>query len=178
MSSSGTMDDRLHNLAEEVAKTLALLEKKCVLAESCTGGKIAAALTTVPGISASFCGSSVTYREATKTQWLGISETDLRKHTAESEATTIKMAKQIIARTPEADFAVAITGHLGPGVDEEIDGTIFTVAAKRLDSSFGFISNEHQLTGSDRRERQSEAACLALEDFLYAISDNESQPQW
>lgn len=172
MSGLAKMEERLIELAQEVAKTLAELNKKCVFAESCTGGKMASALTSVPGISNHFCGSAVTYREATKTQWLGIAESELQKHTAESEAITVEMARQIMANTPEADFAVAITGHLGPGIDSQIDGKIFVIAAMRRPPSIGFISTQHMLASTDRQQRQAEAACLALEDFLHAIGSD------
>ena len=137
---------------------------------------MASAVTGVPGISKHFCGSVVSYREASKTAWLEISESDLHEHSAESTQTTATMAINVLRQTPESDFSVAITGHLGPNVDDEVDGKIFVVIARREpppgepESSIGVIIADHQLTGSDRRERQTEAACLALEDFEKAIS--------
>ncbi|QEG20656.1 CinA family protein [Mariniblastus fucicola] len=164
------LNSRLEELAVRVATVLKERGQKIVFAESCTGGKMAAAMTTVPGISASFCGSAVTYREATKTEWLSVAESDLAEHTAESEFTTRKMAQSVLEKTPEADFSVAITGHLGPGVEAAIDGRIFVVLSKRADGSFVFNAAEFRLGGGDRKQRQTEAACFALQHFMDAIA--------
>ena len=58
--------------AEALAHWLEREQTKIVLAESCTGGRIAATLTQIPGVSAVFCGSCVVYRESAKTAWLGV----------------------------------------------------------------------------------------------------------
>ena len=92
MSELLDLENTLEDLARQVAARLEEQNKRVVFAESCTGGKMAAAMTTVPGISSWFCGSAVTYREATKTQWLSVAESDLAQHTAESEFTTIKLS--------------------------------------------------------------------------------------
>jgi len=170
MSNWDVLETRLHRQAQAIAAALKSLDKKCVFAESCTGGKMASAMTGVPGISQHFCGSIVSYREASKTAWLGISESELQQHTAESQQTTMTMAANVLQQTPEAYFSVAITGHLGPDVDDKIDGKIFVVIGRRDPAPIGMIVVDHQLTGVDRRERQTEAACLALEDFLLAIT--------
>lgn len=156
------LEMRLDRLAGRVAERLAAANLKCVFAESCTGGKMAAAITTVPGISNSFCGSAVTYREATKTEWLQITPSTIQKYTAESEQVTIEMAVSVLEKTPEADVSIAITGHLGPGEPEPIDGVIFVCVVER-DSN---RSQRYQLQSEDRKSRQTEAACHAFEFFL------------
>lgn len=166
MSELLAIENRLETLARAVAAQLANRNEKVVFAESCTGGKMAAAITTVPGISSHFCGSSVTYREATKTQWLSVPESELAEHTAESERTTMIMARKILERTPEANHSVAITGHLGPGVDSMIDGKIFVVTGKSDQAPAEFTASKFQLESSDRKSRQAEAACFAFELFL------------
>ena len=171
MSELLDLENTLEDLARQVAARLEEQNKRVVFAESCTGGKMAAAMTTVPGISSWFCGSAVTYREATKTQWLSVAESDLAQHTAESEFTTVKMAQGVLEKTPEADYCVAITGHLGPGVDSAIDGKIYAAAGQRHPEPFGFIPGQVQLKSSSRKARQSEAACFALELFLKATKE-------
>jgi nicotinamide-nucleotide amidase len=160
--SQAELENKLDEAARKLASALQNQDKKIVFAESCTGGKMAAAMTAVPGISAHFCGSAVTYREATKNEWLNISHSAIDKHSAESEHTTIAMAKSVLLQTPEADFSVAITGHLGPGVAEEIDGIVYVVLAKRHSPNPTITSTSHKLSGSNRRERQTEAAAVAL----------------
>lgn len=170
MSEALKLEAKLDDLAQQVATRLSELNKRVVFAESCTGGKMAAAMTTVPGISAFFCGSAVTYREATKTQWLSIAESDLAEHTAESEFTTVKMAQGVFEKTPEADFCVAITGHLGPGVDSNIDGIVYAAVGRRHPEPLGFIVGESKLKSSSRKTRQTEAACFALDLLLQATN--------
>ena len=166
-------EQKLDSIAADIARVLQAENRKCVFAESCTGGKMAAAMTTVPGISQSFCGSAVTYREDTKTQWLSVSESELAEHTAVSRFTTTKMAKSVLKKTPEADFAVAITGHLGPGVDEEIDGMIFIAVVGQSEPTM----TDARLQSPDRKSRQAEAAFVALNVFLSSISSDERYNQ-
>ena len=87
------------------------------------------------------------------------------------------MAAGVLEKTSEADISIAITGHLGPGVDANVDGKIFVATARRTAGSQDVVlgtPNAHQLSGSDRRARQTEAACLAFEDFLLAIAQRHS----
>ena len=95
-------------------------------------------------------------------------ESDLEQHTAESEFITVKMAQGVLEETPEAEYCVAITGHLGPGVDPAIDGKVFAAAGRRNPEPLGFVLGELQLESSSRKTRQTEAACFALELFLQA----------
>jgi len=166
MSTEEELEQRLEDIARKVAATLKDQGKNIVFAESCTGGKMASAMTTVPGISAHFCGSAVTYREATKTQWLSLSSEDLEHHSAESEFTTVEMAKNVLKKTPEADYAIAITGHLGPGVDKAVDGIIFVAIAGREGQPAELKITEARLQSLNRKQRQAEAACIALGFFL------------
>jgi PncC family amidohydrolase len=153
------------NLSESAEQTAQLLESqnnKVVFAESCTGGKMASAMTGVPGVSASFCGSAVTYREDTKTRWLDVDPKRLALHSAESEFATKAMAEGVLEATPEASVCISITGHLGPNVDSEVDGIVFVAFMDRENESLCF---SHQLSSRDRKSRQTEAAYIAIERF-------------
>lgn len=156
------LETRLARLATRVAEQLEAANQKCVFAESCTGGKMAAAITTVPGISRFFCGSAVTYREATKSHWLQIEPSTIKQHSAESEQVTVEMAVAVLAQTPEANVSIAITGHLGPRAPASIDGAIFVSVVEGTINR----SQRFQLRSKDRKSRQTEAACLAFEFFL------------
>ena len=83
-------------------------------AESCTGGLIAAALTAIPGSSASMLGGFVVYSNAMKTSQLGVPEAVLAAYGAVSEAVARSMAEGARARSG-ADIAVSCTGIAGPG---------------------------------------------------------------
>jgi len=103
----------LEEAARQLAHRLAETRMRLVLAESCTGGLVAATLATIPGISQWFCGSAVTYRDQTKIDWLDVSATHLVHLTAVSEEVAGEMATGVLQGTQEADLAVSITGHLG-----------------------------------------------------------------
>jgi nicotinamide-nucleotide amidase len=83
-------------------------------AESCTGGLIAAACTTVAGSSDWFERGFVTYSNAAKTEMLGVDPALIAAHGAVSEAVALAMAQGAVARAG-VDLAVAVTGIAGPG---------------------------------------------------------------
>ena len=155
--------DLAHTAAADLADRLAAKQQKIVLAESCTAGMAAALLGGCPGISAWLCGSAVTYREATKTQWLDIAPALLKQFSAESAEATVQMAEAILNKTSEAGLAAAITGHLGPQAPDEIDGRVFMAIAIRKQDLIEVRELERQLEQTDRRARQLEAARHLLE---------------
>jgi PncC family amidohydrolase len=164
------------NELEQVARELGafLLESAqvpVVFAESCTGGLVAASLTCVPGISRFLCGSAVSYREATKEHWLGISNAMLEQCSAESMIVAESMALNILERTPEAQWSTSITGHLGPNAPDERDGIVFIAVARRFDSECRLVvSRQISLLASERVERQYEAARIVLNATREAIA--------
>ena len=94
------------------------LFKECGLtiatAESCTGGLLAAALTSVSGSSAVIERGFVTYTNIAKTQSLGVPHSLLNAHGAVSAEVARAMAEGALARS-NADVSIAITGIAGPG---------------------------------------------------------------
>ncbi|HUU00409.1 MAG TPA: CinA family protein [Myxococcota bacterium] len=82
-------------------------------AESCTGGLLGKLLTDVPGSSAVFLLSAVTYSNSMKEKLLGVEAALLREQGAVSEACARAMAEGV-RRLSGADLAVAITGIAGP----------------------------------------------------------------
>lgn len=83
-------------------------------AESCTGGLIAAACTSVAGSSDWFERGFVTYSNAAKTELLGVPKALIETHGAVSEAVARAMAEGVLQRAP-VQLAVAVTGIAGPG---------------------------------------------------------------
>ena len=94
------------------------LYKECGLtvatAESCTGGLLAAALTSQSGSSAVVDRGFVTYSNAAKTQSLGVTHQLLNAHGAVSEEVARAMAEGALHNS-NADVAISITGIAGPG---------------------------------------------------------------
>lgn len=95
-------------------------------AESCTGGKIAATLTSVAGASAYFKGSVVSYAIEVKENVLGISSQVFDENSVVSAVVAKAMAENI-QRLLKTDFAIATTGNAGPakGDDAADLGTVF-----------------------------------------------------
>ena len=155
------------NLANQLVDQLSDRRLKLALAESCTGGLIAAELTKVPGVSDWFCGSAVTYRSETKSAWLGVDPSVIQQVTAVSHQVATQMVQGVFRTTPEADIAAAVTGHLGPQAPEGFDGLVFVATAVRSDVDPRV--SRHQLKSITRLERQSEAANLVLQELLVRL---------
>jgi nicotinamide-nucleotide amidase len=83
-------------------------------AESCTGGLVAARLTSIPGSSDAFLGGVVTYHDRLKRELLGVPAEILERHGAVSAETAAAMASGA-RQALGADVAVSVTGVAGPG---------------------------------------------------------------
>ncbi len=172
--------DQLLSAANQLAEVLAARGERIALAESCTCGLSAAALGTVPGISAYLCGSTVAYRDATKSAWLGIDPHLIQRESAVSAGVTAAMALHVLARTPESQWAAAVTGHLGPEAPAEADGLVFVAVAQRQALANRIVSAASQrLDVADRVPRQYAAARLLLQcarRAMYAATDSAASP--
>jgi nicotinamide-nucleotide amidase len=99
------------------------------VAESLTGGLVAAALTSVPGSSAAFRGGVVAYATELKTALLGVPADLLARHGPVHEAVAAAMASGVRASLG-ATFGLATTGVAGPGpADGHQAGTVFVAVA-------------------------------------------------
>jgi nicotinamide-nucleotide amidase len=120
---------------EETAALLAHLQGQgltLATAESCTGGLIAAALTAIPGSSATVLAGYVTYSNAAKTRLVGVPPAILAAHGAVSAPVARQMAQGALADSG-ADLAVSCTGIAGPGGGSEAKpvGLVFIGCARR-----------------------------------------------
>ncbi len=110
----------------------ALLKKGLTLgtAESCTGGRIASMITSVPGSSRYFAGSVVSYSNEVKHQVLGVSNESLSQYGAVSQQVVEQMASGAL-RVLGCDCSVATSGIAGPdgGTPEKPVGTVWIAAA-------------------------------------------------
>lgn len=89
-------------------------QKMIATAESCTGGGIAEAITSLAGSSAWFAGSIVSYSNNFKKQLLGVKEQTLIEHGAVSEQTVREMLAGVLA-LPDVNLGLSISGIAGPG---------------------------------------------------------------
>lgn len=116
---------KIADLAARVVAENRALGRKVVVAESCTGGLVAAALTEVPGSSAVLDRGYVTYSNEAKIEMLGVSPDIIDAFGAVSVACVYAMAHGALERS-RADVAVAISGIAGPdgGSAEKPVGTV------------------------------------------------------
>jgi len=83
------------------------------LAESCTAGLISHKITSLPGASDFFDSSIICYSAESKIKLLGVKKSILKKHGTISEEAARAMAEGIRMKT-KTDFALSVTGNLGP----------------------------------------------------------------
>lgn len=113
-------------ISREVSQILWEIEKTVATAESCTGGRIAESLISIPGASKYFKGGIVCYVDEIKERLLGVDPQVLEEQTAVCE----EVARQLVAGACKAlntDFAIAATGFAGPtgGTKDIPVGTIW-----------------------------------------------------
>jgi nicotinamide-nucleotide amidase len=122
--------DEDETLEVVVGKMLSKQNKTIATAESCSGGKIAQVLTSVPGASKYFKGSVVSYATAVKIDVLGVPESLIAAHTVVSSEVVSAMALSV-KKLMKTDYAIATTGNAGPlkgEADVEV-GTVFIALA-------------------------------------------------
>lgn len=111
---------------ENLVALLRARELTCATAESCTGGGVGSAITSVPGSSAVFSGGVISYSNEVKNRVLGVSQETLNTVGAVSSETAIQMARGA-RELMRADIAVSITGIAGPdgGSEEKPVGLVW-----------------------------------------------------
>lgn len=137
---------------------------RIVLAESCTGGLAAAALTEIPGSSDVLEAGFVTYSDESKTALLGVSADVLETFGAVSVAVAWSMAQGALKRTG-ADTAVAVTGVAGPGGGSEKKpvGTVIFARARRGADPNEIMADTRCFGAIGRGGIRLQAALCALE---------------
>jgi nicotinamide-nucleotide amidase len=146
--------------ARDVLAACAAAGLRVAVAESCTGGLLAACLTAVPGSSEVVERGFVTYSNQAKSELLGVSEALFSTVGAVSEEVARAMAAGVLAHSP-ADVSAAVTGIAGPGgaTSEKPLGLVH-VAAERVGGAA--LHERHVFTG-DRDAVRLQAVRAALD---------------
>ncbi|MBO6144452.1 MAG: CinA family protein [Prevotella sp.] len=120
------MDFESKIISREVSQLLWEMEKTVGTAESCTGGRIAEAIISVPGASKYFKGGVISYVDEIKQSLLNVSADLLAEKTAVCEEVACQMVIGA-CKTLNTDYAIAATGIAGPGggTKENPVGTIW-----------------------------------------------------
>lgn len=154
---------RITPLVEPLAEVLRTRGLKLATAESCTGGLIAAACTSIAGSSDWFERGFVTYSNAAKTEMLGVDAALIATHGAVSDPVVRAMAEGALARSG-ADLVLAVTGIAGPGgaVPGKPVGTVWLASARRGSA----VQAERLQLDGDRAAVRAQTVMLALQRAL------------
>jgi nicotinamide-nucleotide amidase len=125
------MDFESKITSREISELLWEMERTVGTAESCTGGRIAEAIISVPGASKYFKGGIISYTNEVKESLLGVSHELLEEKTAVCEDVAIAMVEGA-CRTLATDYALSATGIAGPtgGTKDIPVGTIWLACGK------------------------------------------------
>jgi nicotinamide-nucleotide amidase len=140
-------------------------------AESCTGGMVASALTSISGASAVFETGFITYANAAKTKLLGVPEPLIKKHGAVSKQVAAAMAEGA-RKKADATIAISITGIAGPvgGTIQKPIGTVFIAVA----TSQKITVEKYHFSGT-RAQIRKQATSQALIRLLQTVKPWRSE---
>ena len=152
---------KFSNEAQVLSKLLISNDLTISVAESCTGGSLSRALTSIPGASSYFDCGYITYSNQSKTEMLGVDIQTIKTFGAVSEEVALEMVIGLATRS-HSDIAVSVTGVAGPtgGTSEKPVGMV----------CFGFsyedkTSTSTQLFSGDRASIVSQSVSYALKQL-------------
>jgi nicotinamide-nucleotide amidase len=165
MTTTNLLPENVVSLAARVVAENRAAGRKLVLAESCTGGLVAAAITEIAGSSEVLESSFVTYSNRAKQRLLGVSEEIIETFGAVSVACAWAMAQGALKHS-DADVAVAISGIAGPdgGTPQKPVGLVVFARAER--GSDVVNAEERRFDAGTRAGVREAAALVALELLL------------
>ena len=158
------LPEQLVEMARQVIESNRARGKRIAVAESCTGGLVAAALTEIAGSSDVFEAGFVTYSNEAKMETLDVRLDVLETFGAVSVAVAWAMAQGGLARTG-ADTVVAITGIAGPdgGSEKKPVGTVMFARARRGADPEEVVADRQEFGDLGRGGIRLQAALCALE---------------
>jgi nicotinamide-nucleotide amidase len=154
-------------LGAEVGQALAGAGVMLATAESCTGGWVGRAITSVSGSANWYERGFITYSEAAKREMLGVSAEVLQQHGAVSEPTARAMAQGALAHS-HAQVALAVTGIAGPtgGSEDKPVGMVWFAWAANGRPTQAVC---HMLDG-DRETIRRQSVAIALRGLLNVLT--------
>jgi nicotinamide-nucleotide amidase len=154
-------------LAVEVLSACRKRGELIATAESCTGGLLAATITSIPGCSDCFERGFVTYSNAAKSEMLGVPAWLIERHGAVSEDVARAMAGGALNHS-RATLAVSVTGIAGPdgGSDDKPVGLVHFAAGRRDEPIVHQMAMFGDLGRSEVQRRSVEQALKLLRSLL------------
>jgi len=147
-------------LARQLGELLTAGHWVCAVAESCTGGRLAAAITDIAGSSEWFDRGFITYSNQSKMDMLGVRQENLTANGAVSEEVVYAMAEGALSAST-ADLTVAISGIAGPGggsIEKPVGLVWLAWAGRQFKTEVQFYHFK-----GDRLTIRSQAVCVALD---------------
>lgn len=160
------LDFEIEALAAKLGAALKAQGKMLTLAESCTGGMVAAAITSIAGSSMWFDRGFVTYSNAAKIEMLGVSANTIQEYGAVSANTAAEMAQGALSHSA-AQLSASITGIAGPdgGSPQKPVGT---VCFAWLGSTIALQTSTQHFQGNRKQVRQ-QSTIYILTELLNAL---------
>ena len=161
-------DDPLVDLAERLQAAAVATGATVALAESCTGGLVAAALTAIPGSSRYFRGGVVSYADEAKRDLLGVDEAILAAHGAVSAQVARAMAEGARVRLGST-VAAAVTGIAGPdgGTPDKPVGLTYVAVADAAGADVRRV-----VWPGDRAANRRDSAIAVLEALVARVASD------
>jgi nicotinamide-nucleotide amidase len=137
------------------------------LAESCTGGGIAEAITSVPGSSQWFEYGFVTYANAAKGSLLSVKSETLQQFGAVSEQVVCEMAQGALT-VSGADYAIAVSGIAGPS-GGTIEKPVGTVCICWIGPEV--VKSQRYVFAGERQAVREQAIKISLQELLHQVNE-------
>lgn len=165
------MDFESKIISREISQLLWEQEKSVSTAESCTGGRIAEAIISVPGASKYFKGGIISYVNEVKENLLGVSHQTLEEQTAVCEEVAIQMVVGA-CKALNTDYAISATGVAGPtgGTKDIPVGTIWLACGNKDRVVTCKVEEDH-----GRDINLAIATSRAMQMFLQYLKDEEAE---
>ena len=168
------MNSSIISLTQQLAQILLAKGFKIALAESCTGGLLAAQLTSLAGSSDWFERGFVTYSNQAKEESIGVPKELIERYGAVSEEVALAMAEGVLNHSL-AQVSVAITGIAGPGggsANKPVGMVCFAWGMQVADQIQTRAQTKH--FSGDRQSIREQACVYAIESLLGQLTASES----
>lgn len=169
------MNSSITSLTQQLAQILLAKGFKIALAESCTGGLLAAQLTSLAGSSDWFERGFVTYSNQAKEESISVPKELIERYGAVSEEVARAMAEGVLNHSL-AHVSAAITGIAGPGggsANKPV-GMVCFAWGMQVDDQIQTRSQTKQFSG-DRQSIREQACVYAIESLLEQLTASESR---
>lgn len=164
---------RIEELSAKLGQALLARQVWLATAESCTGGLIAGAVTSIAGSSQWFDRGWVTYSNHAKRDELGVDAAMLKTHGAVSAEVAEAMAAGVLRQTPRATMSLSTTGIAGPGgaTPGKPVGLVWFGFGRRQDDGSVKVQSESVVFPGDRQAVRLAAVSHSLESAIRMLAD-------